>query len=279
MQIKRDKLHPFNYFKVILITLLYVNLTQKSFYLILTKIALVIAGFQGGNVLQSNQTWKITFRGEVLPGLNKDMVKKDCVQMLKLPADKVDRMFSGRDITLRKGLNQERLNKYITFFHRCGLHVHAVEEKDKLTLIDDSKPGVVKANSNPIPEPLGLRPPETDNSGDELFAHQTIISTFHGHQEFYDALIRKNDGSEVIFDARGASPTSLNTQNKAIAQSRAPKNDAFFGGSPASRTPRTDYAPKHNKTIQHTSNNTTFYLIISVVIALVVGAALMIFLK
>ena len=232
-------------------------------------------------VLQSNQTWKITFRGEVLPGLNKDMVKKDCVQMLKLPAEKVDRMFSGRDITLRKGLNQEHLNKYITFFHRCGLHVHAVEEKDKLTLIDESKPGSAKANSNMIPEPLGLCPPETDNSSDEIFAHQTIISTFHGHQEFYDALIRKNDGSEVIFDARGASPTSLNTQNKAMTQqSRPQKNDAFFGGPPASRTPRTDYAPKHSKTTHQPSpNNTTFYLIISVVIALVVGAALMLFLK
>jgi hypothetical protein len=227
-------------------------------------------------ILQSNQTWKIKFKGEVLPGLNIDMVKKDCVQMLKLPADKVDRMFSGREITLRKGLNQERLNKYITFFHRCGLHVHAAEESDKLTLIDESKPRA-KTSNTMMPEPLGLRPTEADNNTDEFFAHQTIISTFHGHQEFYDALIRNNDGSEVIFDARGASPTSLVTQKK--APSRSPKNDAFFGEKPSNRIANPGrHAPnQYNNRVHNSSNNTTFYLIISVVVALVIGAALLLF--
>ncbi len=230
-------------------------------------------------ILQSNKTWKITFRGDVLPGLNKDMVKKDCVQMLKLPAEKVDRMFSGRDITLRKGLNQERLHKYVTFFQRCGLHVHAVEENDKLTLIDESKPGAKRTDNAMMPEPLGLRPTETDaGGGDEIFAHQTIISTFHGHQEFYDALFRNNDGSEVIFDARGASPTSLVTQKKAAMQSRVQKNDAFFGGTPANRAVNPSYQPnKYNNVANNSSSNTTFYLIISVAIALVIGAALLLF--
>ncbi len=149
-----------------------------------------------------NKTWKIIFKGEVLPGLNRDVVQKDCIHLLKLPPEKVSRMFSGRKITLRKNLSQERLERYATFFQRCGMRVHIVEEKDDLKLMADESAAAAAAQATPVLS--SLLPPEQDNN-DEIFAQQTIVSPFLGHDNFYDALIRKDGSEDADFHARSFS--------------------------------------------------------------------------
>lgn len=156
------------------------------------------------------KTWKIIFRGEVLPGLNRESVQKDCVIQLKLSPEKVERMFSGSQITLRKNLNSERLDKYVIFFQRCGLRVHVVEEKDKLTLIDERPAPQQRATfASNIANDALHRQAMAPESADEIFGQQTIMSPLLGQNNFYDALIRTNEpGADAVFHERSLSSNS-----------------------------------------------------------------------
>lgn len=171
------------------------------------------------------KTWKIIFRGEVLPGLNKEAVQKDCVGQLKLSPEKVERMFSGSQITLRKNLSSERLDKYVIFFQRCGLRVHVVEEKEKLTLIDEvPAQQQVSYASNVASDSLYNKAIAPENNTDEIFGQQTIMSPLLGQNNFYDALIRSNDaGHDAVFHER-----SLSSGNQARSVSIKRSQAGFY---------------------------------------------------
>ena len=74
------------------------------------------------------QTWKILFYGQILPGFDPKQVKTECIQMFKLTEEKYTKMFSGSEITLKKGLDMKSLAAYLAHFEKCGLKIKVEEE-------------------------------------------------------------------------------------------------------------------------------------------------------
>ncbi len=82
------------------------------------------------NTTDNSITCKIVFRGETLSGFDPSLVKQNCMSMLKLDEGQLERFFSGREITLRKGVEPEDVSRYLSAFHQSGLRVYVVEEAD-----------------------------------------------------------------------------------------------------------------------------------------------------
>ena len=56
---------------------------------------------------------QLVFYGEVLPGHDPVTVKASLASLLKLQANQIDTVFSGRRIVLRKGLSADESGKYL----------------------------------------------------------------------------------------------------------------------------------------------------------------------
>ena len=75
------------------------------------------------------KTFKILFSGNTLPNFDLPVVKKNCVRSFHLSESKVDKMFSGREITLKRGIHQDLIIKYLSYFKQLGLNVYFKEEE------------------------------------------------------------------------------------------------------------------------------------------------------
>ena len=75
-------------------------------------------------------TCKIVFRGEILSGFEPSLVKQNCMSLLKINEEQMERFFSGRDIILRKGVESEDVSRFLSVFHQNGLRVYVIEEAD-----------------------------------------------------------------------------------------------------------------------------------------------------
>ncbi len=65
--------------------------------------------------------YEIVFRGEISKDFSAYEVKKELGKMFKLSEKKVERMFSGKDIILKSGLNEEDAEKYMGILKNTGL--------------------------------------------------------------------------------------------------------------------------------------------------------------
>ena len=86
-------------------------------------------------------TYKIIFRGQILPGFDREDVLALCAKHMKLSQEQLDRMFSGRTIILKKDITQEQTRHFAQAFQEYGLLLHIVSEShtDEFTLEDLEK--------------------------------------------------------------------------------------------------------------------------------------------
>ncbi len=84
-----------------------------------------------------SDNWKIIFRGGLLPGFNIHDVKPVVQQWMRLSDEQLNRLFCGREITLKKGISYEEGKKFVTKIALLGLQVYLLEDEDYLSLFDD----------------------------------------------------------------------------------------------------------------------------------------------
>jgi hypothetical protein len=101
----------------------------------------------------SNQEFDIIFRGDIVFGHQLSDVKMRLQQLFKADAAKVDALFSGRPVPLKRGLDQASAEKYKEALIRAGAQVDIVKAGATKTV---SAP-VVKSTAAPsAAEPLSL---------------------------------------------------------------------------------------------------------------------------
>ncbi|WP_434778861.1 DUF805 domain-containing protein [Neisseria sp. Ec49-e6-T10] len=76
-----------------------------------------------------NPTWKIVFKGEILPDFNIETAKSNFAKLFKMPLEQVDPMFSGKEFTLKSEVTREQLTPILDSFKKRGLIVHAVSNE------------------------------------------------------------------------------------------------------------------------------------------------------
>ncbi len=65
--------------------------------------------------------YRIIFAGEVLPGFEVSAVKRHLTQLMKLTDAQAERLFSGKPVTIKKGLDEEAAQRYIEGMESIGV--------------------------------------------------------------------------------------------------------------------------------------------------------------
>lgn len=65
----------------------------------------------------------LIFRGEIVPSAELAQVKKNLAHLFKIPGDKVETLFSGQAITLKKAMSAEQANQYRVAIKKAGARV------------------------------------------------------------------------------------------------------------------------------------------------------------
>lgn len=81
--------------------------------------------------MSNQQAYNVVYAGAVLSGFQEQQVKQGFVEKMNIPADKVEQLFSGRRMTLKKAISKnkaERLQqKLLTFGAETAIVSYVVE--------------------------------------------------------------------------------------------------------------------------------------------------------
>jgi len=76
--------------------------------------------------MMSDNSYDIIFRGELLPGCVESEVKLRLMQLFKADAEKIDALFSGAAVPLKRNLDQAAAAKYQSVLSKAGLLIAVV---------------------------------------------------------------------------------------------------------------------------------------------------------
>ena len=93
---------------------------------------------KNNQLAQIEPTWKVIFRGGIQLKFDPLIVKTTLIQMYQLTEEQQNRFFSGREITLKKGLTKSEGEQYLSVFEQRGLCVYLEVDEDKLFIMPDS---------------------------------------------------------------------------------------------------------------------------------------------
>lgn len=104
----------------------------------------------------SDARYKIVFEGELMPGAALDSVKENLARLFKSDADKIDALFNGRAVALKRDLEDGEADKYLAALQRAGANVR--KEPDiaaGLSLVETEDHQLQpSANMAPTPTPI-----------------------------------------------------------------------------------------------------------------------------
>ena len=108
---------------------------------------------------------RVVFHGEVLEGCDPVAVKREIGEQLTLNPARLDRLFSGRRVVLKRGLDAERAQRHVRQFARLGARLHIEHDDGAETpaparpaaAVDTQPPTMVMPP--PAPRPAPVAPP------------------------------------------------------------------------------------------------------------------------
>lgn len=78
-------------------------------------------------------TFSVIFRGEVLDGREPAQVRASLAELFSLPAERIDRLFGGRPVVLKRGLKRGEAVKFRSALAKAGAVAMLREEADTAT--------------------------------------------------------------------------------------------------------------------------------------------------
>lgn len=120
----------------------------------------------------ADDLFNIVFKGELVRSFEIDTVKKNLGQLFKIDGAKVDALFSGRDVVLKRNLNFENANKYRVAIKKAGARVD-VEPVSNDVAPEAAKPAATAPESQkpakPSPAP---NPAPSTSKGKAVFGER-----------------------------------------------------------------------------------------------------------
>lgn len=83
----------------------------------------------------SEPRYSIMFAGEVLPDFTLDTVKANLASLFKIDLDKIEALFSGQPVPLKRNLESAEADKYLAALQRAGAKVSKQSEGLQLSLV------------------------------------------------------------------------------------------------------------------------------------------------
>lgn len=94
----------------------------------------------------SEEKFDIVFRGDIVLGSNLVQVKANLAKLFKLPAPKVEALFTGKSVVLKKQLDKETAKKYQVVLTKAGAQVSVVTNQTNIP----AKPKTRKLTLAPV---------------------------------------------------------------------------------------------------------------------------------
>lgn len=79
-----------------------------------------------GGAMAEQQFYELVFKGELVKGAELSLTKQNMGKLFKIAPEKVDALFVGRSITLKKGLDFEAAMRYRAAIKRAGARVDLI---------------------------------------------------------------------------------------------------------------------------------------------------------
>ncbi|GAB4057840.1 hypothetical protein [Uliginosibacterium sediminicola] len=129
--------------------------------------------------------FRIVFSGKVLEGFDYPEVKRSAERKLQAGSEQVERLFSGKRATIKKGLAEAQANRYYAALRRIGMDVSVQPESQSssdtlapseqvLSAANDPSADTSKAYSLPTLE--HSRPERADENAENFDSSKTLIA-------------------------------------------------------------------------------------------------------
>ena len=152
------------------------------------------------------ETYRLVFRGEVLEGQHKAVVKQRLGELLKLDGPRLDALFTGKAVTVRKAADTETAARFQVAFKRAGARLR-----------------VVPVETEPAPEPAV---PAATAPVTQAAATPAAVITAPGYQ-------LAPVGASLQDAGKAATPVAVDTSHLSIAAAGTPLSN------PSSAAPST----------------------------------------
>ena len=106
----------------------------------------------------SEELFDLIFQGEIVKNIDEGLARKNVQQLFKIPAAKIDALFSGKPVVLKRGLNMDVANKYRVAIKKAGAVVNVVAQaapvqkndspraQEKISNITSAEPQTIAAS-------------------------------------------------------------------------------------------------------------------------------------
>jgi len=111
----------------------------------------------------------VVFRGQIVKSFELDDVKANIVKLFKSSPEAVERLFSGDEVTIRKGLDYTAAMKYQSALKSSGALalIKEITEEAKETLVEQEEPVEAVVSKTVSSNSETKEPVETSNSAGE----------------------------------------------------------------------------------------------------------------
>ncbi len=109
------------------------------------------------------QKYRVTFKGEIESGQELVTVKERLAQLFKAPPERIEKLFTGKSVTLNHSLEYSAALEYITSIQETGI-LCEIEPMPPATTLEASPSPAEKSGSSsaiPVPPPKTSRPTKT----------------------------------------------------------------------------------------------------------------------
>lgn len=129
--------------------------------------------------------YQVIFSGQIIDGADLDMVKRNVSRVFNLDADKVEKLFCGRRLILKKQIDQATAEKYQSTMQRAGAlceianasQASAMVEKTTATAISQTPPDASLAKQQTVATDTAVNKEEgvsLAEPGVQLVAHEAV---------------------------------------------------------------------------------------------------------
>lgn len=166
-----------------------------------------------------SERFDLVFSGDFARGVDETVAKKNLAALFKISPQKVDALFSGKPITLKKNLDFDTGNKYRVAIKKAGCIAQLVEQKD--SAVEPKKEKAVFAAQEPAAQTT-VSPPQEHASAvqSDVPPAPKLSESKTPDQDSGSGLSLAPTGAEVLRESErtAVAPVQVETAHLSIAE-------------------------------------------------------------
>jgi hypothetical protein len=146
-----------------------------------------------------DEQYRLVFSGEVLDGQHPAVVKKRLAAVLKLDDERMDVLFSGKPVVVKKAIDEKNAARYQQAFNKAGarLRVLPAAESDDAPVKSTPADQSPHSSASPSVDQLAVLPPGADVLTDQERQPEAVADVDTSHLALQGAVFVTDEPEEV----------------------------------------------------------------------------------